>query len=289
MPVSITATTTPLPLVTSQAGRTLIAADVVPNAHCCDRPGSFGTSVGRNSRSTSTLFTAGSAARRRISVSASTRSSVRSAPTTSAPVARRRSAARPSARRQRGTDAVAVGDDETLRIRHRCQTLQGDLTGSGAAGAGRQQHGGDDRGAAATARQCTLGHRTFPCNAWRSRPCLAPGGTPRSAMGPRQHRRRNRYYGPTSRISALPAASAGARAPNVAIWNHPPLRSADCIDRFLGRQRRHCRPGKEKPRAEARGCVRCDVRASCPALRGIDRRLRGTAIQASATLPRTDQ
>ena len=46
MPVSITATTTPVPVAVSQAGRTLMPDAVVPKPHCSDRRVSFGVSVG---------------------------------------------------------------------------------------------------------------------------------------------------------------------------------------------------------------------------------------------------
>ncbi|MNV76877.1 hypothetical protein D3C71_1702600 [compost metagenome] len=45
MPVSITATTTPVPVALSQAGRTLIEALLVPKPHCSDRRASLGTKV----------------------------------------------------------------------------------------------------------------------------------------------------------------------------------------------------------------------------------------------------
>lgn len=97
MPVSITATTMPLPVERSQAGRMLMLAAVAPIAHCCGKPGSLGTSSGRIRMSTSTRLTAGSAARRRIRLSESTRSSLRSATSTIGPPLSRRVADRPSA------------------------------------------------------------------------------------------------------------------------------------------------------------------------------------------------
>ena len=109
MPVSITATTTPAPVALSQAGRTLIEALLVPKPHCSENRVSLGTRVACISWSTSTYSTLGSAARRRISSSASARSSGRSALTTVGPIASWRSFCSPSARPwAAGTAAAAA-------------------------------------------------------------------------------------------------------------------------------------------------------------------------------------
>ncbi|MNI55902.1 hypothetical protein D3C73_1108800 [compost metagenome] len=98
MPVSITATTTPVPVALSQAGRTLIDALDVPKPHCSLKRVSFGVSVARMIWSTSTYSTFGSAASLRISSSASAWSSARSVLTTVEPTASLRTCCRPSAR-----------------------------------------------------------------------------------------------------------------------------------------------------------------------------------------------
>ena len=117
MPVSMTATTTPVPVALSQAGRTLIEALEVPKPHCSLRRASLGVSVARMIWSTSTYSTFGSAASLRISSSDSAWSSARSERTTLGPVARRRTCCRPRARPcALGRPAAAVFSDEASAV-----------------------------------------------------------------------------------------------------------------------------------------------------------------------------